>query len=579
MKKLYLFFILLSISFCVHAQSNLFIDNSYTLVEMIEDFFDNPDVTISNVSFSGSPDAVAFFDAGDTDLGLGAGILFTSGTTNGVADAAVQFLSQSNATPGDNDLTSLLNGNVNHDALVIEFDFTVAVSDVFEFNYVFGSEEYPEFSCTPFNDGFGFLISGPGFVGPYSNNAINICMIPNSNEAVAINSINDNPACGDPEFEQYYINNESGQHIVYDGLTTPLPASFNAVGGETYHAKLVIGDGSDSAFDSGVFLSVNSLGADSLLIPPSMFTASVDGNVVEFTNASKYAREWSWDFGNGVESNERHPAPVQYDAPGVYTVSLTTSNYCCSDTYTFDVEVGAAPMAVSVSTENNPLTCFGDNNASVHFDVSGGLPPYSVFWGAEVPGTENLGPGAYEYYISDNSGQTVTVTATITSPPGLSLNYDSTPAVDGQSNGTASVTPGGGTPPYTYLWSTGETFQTIENLDAGTYEVTVTDANGCTILGILDVDMTTGLNPLKSEIVWEVFPNPVSDKITFSSPSGLGIENVKLFDVTGKRVDVEQEGVQNNLALNLPDNFSSGLYMVQILASDGKTYIVRFVKE
>ncbi len=579
MKKLYLFFVLLSLSFYASAQSNLFIDNSYSINEMIVDFFDNPDVTISNVSFSGSADAVAFFDAGDTNLGLGAGILFTTGTTNGVADAAFQFLSQSNATLGDDDLTALLNGNINHDAAVIEFDFTVAVSDVFEFNYVFGSEEYPEFSCSSFNDGFGFLISGPGLVGPYSNDAINICMVPNSNEAVAINSINDNPDCGDPAFEQYYLNNESGQHIVYDGLTTPLPASFNAVGGETYHAKLVIGDGSDTAFDSGVFLSVNSLGADSLLIPPAMFTASIDGNVVEFNNASKYAREWSWDFGNGMESNERHPGPVQYDEPGTYTVSLTTSNYCCSDTYTFDVEVGAAPMSVNVTTENNPLTCFGDQNASVHFDISGGLPPYSVFWGAEVPGTENLGPGTYEYYIVDNSGQTVTVTATITSPPGLSLNYESTPAVDEEANGTASVTPGGGVSPYTYLWSIGETTQTIENLPAGTYEVTVTDANGCTILGVVDVDMTTGLNTLESEHEWEIFPNPVSDKVTFSSPAGLGIVSLKLFDVTGRRVVVEQEGFQDNLALNLSDNFSGGLYMVQILASDGKTYIVRFVKE
>ena len=157
-------------------------------------------------------------------------------------------------------------------------------------------------------------------------------------ETVAINTLNDNPACGDPDFEQYYINNESGTDIVFDGMTIPLPASFYAVGGETYHAKLLIGDGADATFDSGVFLSFNSLGADSLLIPPTQFNVSLEGGAVEFTNYSKYAREWFWDFGNGMTSTERNPEPMTYDEPGTYTVSLTTRNFCCSETYSTTVD-------------------------------------------------------------------------------------------------------------------------------------------------------------------------------------------------------------------------------------------------
>jgi PKD repeat protein len=358
----------------LQAQSNLFIDNSYTIEEMVQDFFDNPNVVTSNVTYTGAAEAVAFFDAGGTDLGVGAGILFTTGSAAGVAAEASVFLSSSNSTPGDDDLTLLMDNVPSNDAVIIEFDFFIAESDTFNFNYVFGSEEYPEFTCTTFNDGFGFLVSGPGTAGPYSNNAHNICMIPNSSDAVAINTINDNPECGDASYTQYYIDNSADMHIVYDGLTTSLPASFYAVGGETYHAKLVLGDGGDSAFDSGVFLSFNSLGADSLLVPPSNFSIAVTGNVVELANTSKYATDWFWDFGNGVTSTERNPGPVSYEDAGTYTISLTTQNFCCTDTYTTEVVVEGVnglfsdEEVLSLNVFPNPVqkTLFVQHEASLN---------------------------------------------------------------------------------------------------------------------------------------------------------------------------------------------------------------------
>lgn len=579
MKKIYLSLFFLTMAFYSIAQSNLFIDNSYTIEEMVQDFFDNPAVTISNVSFSGDPSSVAFFDAGDTDLGLGAGILFTTGATTGVADAASVFLSESHGTPGDIDLNYLMGGFYNYDGVIIEFDFTVAVSDTFDFNYVFGSEEYPEFTCTQFNDAFGFLISGPGIVGPYSNNAINICMVPNSMDAVAINTINDNPDCGDPAFEQYYIDNETGQHVVYDGFTTPIPASFYAVEGETYHAKLLIGDGSDSAFDSGVFLSVNSLGADSLLVPPSQFSAMITENVVEFTNTSKYAREWSWDFGNGVVSDERHPVPVHYETPGTYTITLTTTNYCCSDTYEMTVEVGAAPLVVSETVHNNPLACFGDQNASVEFDVSGGVPPYTIVPGPGVPGNENLGAGTYEYYVSDAINPPITVTITITEPEELTLDFSSTPALEGQSDGSATAIPAGGVVPYTYLWSDWSTAPTLGNLPAGSYAVTITDANGCTIEGEAVVDMTTSVSNIALSSDWRIAPNPVDRQLNISNLKGLQAVTVKIFDVVGRVHNPEFEIKGNVTNVHLPDHLNQGVYLLHIEASDGNFYVTRFVKE
>jgi PKD repeat protein len=404
-------------------------------------------------------------------------------------------------------------------------------------------------------------------------------MVPNSNDAVAINTINDNPECGDPAFGQYYIDNETGQHVVYDGFTTPLPAPFYAVGGETYHAKLVIGDGSDSAFDSGVFLSVNSLGADSLLIPPSQFTVAVNDNVVELSNTSKYAREWSWDFGNGVVSGQRHPQPVHYQTPGTYTITLVTSNYCCSDTYSMTVEVGAAPMTVLHSVVNSPLACFGDQNASVAFEISGGIPPYNVNWSPDVPGYENLGAGTYEYKISDSSGQETTITIVITQPQALTLETSAVPALEGQSDGSATAIVEGGVAPYTYLWSNGMISEIAENLEAGTYAVTITDANGCTIEGEVVVDMATSLNSAMLFEELQVFPNPVSETINLVNTEGVKVIEMKLIDPLGKLYRPAFEAQGKDIIVQLPDQLSGGLYMLQIKSSEGRLFVARFVKQ
>lgn len=582
MKNIYLIFSALCISFTaitLPAQSNLFIDNSYTVEEMVMDFFDNPEITISNVSYQGAPEAVAFFDAGGTNLGLGAGFVFSTGTVNGVADASATFLSESVGAPGDSDATALMGGTPSFDAAVIEFDFVVATSGTFDFNYVFGSEEYPEFTCTSFNDGFGFLVSGPGIAGPYANNAMNICMVPDSPDAVAINTINDNPDCGDPSYSQYYIDNTGDTHIVYDGLTVPMPASFEAVAGETYHAKLVVSDGSDQAFDTGVFLSFNSLGTDSLLVPPAQFSVSAIGTTVAISNTSKYARSWSWDFGNGVTSNERNPQPVAYDTPGTYTITLVTENFCCTDTYTTTVEVAeVAPLVVSEEIVNNPLACYGDNNAGVTLNISGGVEPYSIVWYPDITSQSELSAGTYEYSISDLSGLSLSGTVEITQPEELVLVASSTADVDGQENGSATVTASGGTAPYTYLWSNGETTATIEGLAAGDYTVEITDNNGCTTESTVTVDLTTNLSTIDADIQLSVYPNPAHEALFVALPDVNEIKSLSIVNLLGQNFNVPYKNKGELLEIDLSD-YAQGVYHLRMENEHGEVYIGRFVVE
>ena len=224
---------------------------------------------------------------------------------------------------------------------MLEFDI-IATVDFLDFQYVFGSEEYPDFTSSTFTDVFGFLVSGPGMPNPN----FNIAVVPGTSAPVSIGNIND---MNNPQYYVPYLD-QDGQHVVFNGLTTVLSAPINVVPQEVYHVKIGITDIGDSAYDSAIFLDVESLNGSNLVNPPAIFSLSVDENMISITNDSRYATSYSWDFGDGTTSTERYPAPHEYAEPGTYTVTLTTQNYCCTDTYTTEVQIGTTSTTDLVPT-------------------------------------------------------------------------------------------------------------------------------------------------------------------------------------------------------------------------------------
>lgn len=204
-------------------------------------------------------------------IGVSNGIVLTSGSANAIAAPASTFESIGH-TPSlsDADLATLAAGSTN-DACVLEFDFKAA-GDTVKFNYVFASEEYPEFACSSFNDVFGFLISGGVTSVPTSYpTPYNIARVPGTNIPVCINSVNSAPTgtsypiatCnsvgpGSP-FNMYYIDNSASTYLVYDGKTTVLTAIAAVSPCDTYHLKIGIADVGDNAYNSGVFIKGGSL--------------------------------------------------------------------------------------------------------------------------------------------------------------------------------------------------------------------------------------------------------------------------------------------------------------------------------
>lgn len=180
---------------------------------------------------------------------------------------------------GDPDLNAinLSNSNISN-GVILEFDF-VPEGDTLSFSYIFSSAEYSSFTCSSFNDVFGFFISGPGISGPYSNNSINIATIPGTNTPVGINTVNSgnvtssNCFNANPNYQQDSQYWTSSFNSVYNsspaisgsvgspnfnGSTIELTANASVICGETYHIKLAISNVSDQSYNSGVFLKAGS---------------------------------------------------------------------------------------------------------------------------------------------------------------------------------------------------------------------------------------------------------------------------------------------------------------------------------
>ncbi|MEZ5004104.1 MAG: choice-of-anchor L domain-containing protein [Chitinophagales bacterium] len=257
----------------IGLKAQVVLDGSLTVQELIEQVLVSDGVSISNVSYQGNKNLqVAAFTDNSANYGFTEGLYMTSGRASEINQPAIVTADQIiNLGSGDGDLARLLGVNRNSitDAFIIEFDF-VPNGDSVSFKYVFASEEYPDYVCSEFNDGFGFFLSGPGISGPYSNNGKNIALIPGTNTEVSINNVNG----GSPGIDgivvpcnlsnsNFYISNAGGS-TVYNGRTVIFEARSSVTCGETYHIKLAIADILDGQFDSGVFLEANSFNSTNI---------------------------------------------------------------------------------------------------------------------------------------------------------------------------------------------------------------------------------------------------------------------------------------------------------------------------
>lgn len=167
---------------------------------------------------------------------------------------------------------------------------------------------------------------------------------------------------------------------------------------------------------------------------------------------------------------------------GIYTVTVTDAQGCTED-FSYPINQPSGALAASLQFVQN-VNCFGGNNGQLSVNVTQGTPPYSYSWsnGDTLASITNLSAGAYSVLVTDANGCTTGLSYTITQPSGaLTAGIQSSQNVNcyGGSDGSINLSVSQGTPPYSFLWSNGATTQNLSGLSAGTFTVTVTDANGC----------------------------------------------------------------------------------------------------
>ena len=199
-----------------------------------------------------------------------------------------------------------------------------------------------------------------------------------------------------------------------------------------------------------------------------------DGKLTAMASGGTPGYTFMWSNGVNTAMNANLPS-------GTYTVTVTDANGCtCVKTVTLN----DPPQLNCSITINNHVSCFGGNDGKLTASANGGTPGYTYAWdnGANTAMISNLTAGTYAVTVTDSEGCTCVSSATITEPPALncSVVVDNEISCAGGSDGKLTAMVSGGTPGYTFMWSNGVNTAMNANLPAGTYTVTITDANGCT---------------------------------------------------------------------------------------------------
>ena len=236
-------------------------------------------------------------------------------------------------------------------------------------------------------------------------------------------------------------------------------------------------------------------------------------------------------------------SPVQTTAQatnlpaGTYTVVLTDDSLCQATVTVTLIDPQQITFGASIITDPS---CFTATNGSAQVAPQNGIGSYSYTWNTNPVQTSNpatgLASGSYSVTATDNNGCTAATTVNLIAPSQVSVAASSTNVTCfGSDNGTASASATGGTPPYTYIWNNEDSTANINGLVASTYNVTATDANGCTADNSTTITQPSAVSESLSSIRINC-PNTDDGTITATAGGGTGAFTYTLENASGTTV-------------------------------------------
>ncbi len=268
-----------------------------------------------------------------------------------------------------------------------------------------------------------------------------------------------------------------------DSLEWDMANIYNLPAGD-YAYELVVIDANQCSFATEITLT-----QPDTLIQASSITSDYNGFQVSCADATDGSIELAATGGSGgftyawtgPNGDMGATAELSDLAGGVYGVLITDMNGCTL----YHPVIMEAPQPLVIDLMAADVTCSGNNDGMIYAAVDGGAGAYQLSWtgpGATVPELlelSGLQPGTYCLTILDANNCSVQECITVTTPEELTASALATNADCGVNNGTVDLSVIGGTAPYAYTWSNGADTPDLMDLGAGTYNVSITDANNC----------------------------------------------------------------------------------------------------
>jgi len=416
----------------------------------------------------------------------------------------------------------------------------------------------------------------------------------------------------------------SGTTTICSGTSTSitLSSSANGVNYQLYNGAATVGSAVPGTGSTIIFLNISAAGTYTIIGTAGSCTTNMTGNAVITVNPTPSANagtdqsistgssttltgsasgstgpyNYLWSpAGSLVTANVQNPTTTSLTATTTYTLTATDQVTGCSGTDQIVVTVTGGTLSASCPAASGPV-CQG-SSVTLSTNVSGGTLPYTYLWTA-VPTdptltSQNTQPSpvvtptvntVYTVLITDGASNTASCNVSITVDPTMTTTTSATDATCGLSDGTATVSvTSGGTPTFNYVWdsSPAQTTATATGLPQGTYNVTVTDATGCTAINTVTVNCTVGTTEYSNSANFSIAPNPSNGSFSIVLRGYNGKATyVTIFDIKGQLLFAENWAINSDVyvqKLNL-ENFDKGVYYVR-LVTKGSIKTVKLVIE